>query len=165
MKPASAFCHSASALCPCESYFVLSVPKKKSMPKSQFKAKHKGKKSKSHYKKCVSPCVRYLCTGDTHSLCVICLGARHAEAALEKADCPHCKSLPLLRWSGDCARGVRSAIWWRDRRWASLYLHPHLSDLMTAPRDWKPARRILPLNWPAKHLIEPQRGKWDERFI
>ncbi len=31
----------------------------------------------------------------THSLCVVCLGARHAEAALEGADCPHCESLPL----------------------------------------------------------------------
>ncbi len=43
------------------------------------------------------------------------------------------------------SHGVRSEIWWRDRRRASLYLHPHLSDPMTAPRDWKPARRILPL--------------------
>ncbi len=64
------------------------------MPKSQFKAKHKGE-SKSQYKQCVPPCKRYLCAGDTHSLCVVCLGARHAEAALEGADCPHCESLPL----------------------------------------------------------------------
>ncbi len=64
------------------------------MPKSQFKAKHKDE-SKSQYKQCVPPCKRYLCAGDTHSLCVVCLGARHAEAALEGADCPHCESLPL----------------------------------------------------------------------
>ncbi len=43
---------------------MLSVPKKENMPKSQFKAKHKGEKSKSQYKQCVPPCVRYLCTGD-----------------------------------------------------------------------------------------------------
>ncbi len=141
------------------------------MPKSQFKAKHKGE-SKSQYKQCVPPCKRYLCAGDTHSLCVVCLGARHAEAALEVADCPHCESLPLrmlrsrkalflkrvlslafpaalaplpLRRSGSGVHGVRSGIWWRDRRRANLYLRPHLSDPMTAPRVWKPARRILPL--------------------
>ncbi len=51
------------------------------MPKSQFKAKHKGE-MKSQYKQCVPPCKCYLCAGDTHSLCVVCLGARHAEAAL-----------------------------------------------------------------------------------
>ncbi len=53
------------------------------MPKSQFNAKHKGEKSESQYKQCVPLCVRYLCAGDTHSLCVVCLGARQAEAALE----------------------------------------------------------------------------------
>ncbi len=52
--------------------------------------------------------------------------------------------LPLRRSKGG-ARGVRSGIWWRDRRRASLYLHPHLSDLMTALRDRKPALRLLPL--------------------
>ncbi len=91
------FLHSASALCLCESYLVLSVclsKKKKKMPKSQYKAKHEGE-SKSHYRQCVPPCKRYLCAGDTPSLCVVCLGARHAEAALEGADCPHCESLPL----------------------------------------------------------------------
>ncbi len=47
------------------------------------------------YKQCVPPCKRFLCAGDTHSLCVLCLGARHAEAALEGADCSLCESLPL----------------------------------------------------------------------
>ncbi|XP_026054609.1 NLR family CARD domain-containing protein 3-like [Carassius auratus] len=32
---------------------------------------------------------------DTHSLCVVCLGAEHAESALEGADYLHCKRLPL----------------------------------------------------------------------
>ncbi len=64
------------------------------MPKSQYKAKHEGE-SKSQYKQCVPPCKRYLCAGDTLGLCVVCLEARHAEVALEGADCPHCESLPL----------------------------------------------------------------------
>ncbi len=32
---------------------------------------------------------------DTHSLCVVCLGVRHAESALEGSGCPHCERLPL----------------------------------------------------------------------
>ncbi len=39
--------------------------------------------SKSQDKQCVPPCKCYMCAGDTHSLCVVCLGARHAEEALE----------------------------------------------------------------------------------
>ncbi len=50
---------------------MLSVPKKENMPKSQFKAKHKGEKSESQYKQCVPPCVHYLCAGDIHSLFVV----------------------------------------------------------------------------------------------
>ncbi len=42
---------------------MLSVPKKKNLPKSQFKAKQKGEKSESHYNQCVPLCVRYLCAG------------------------------------------------------------------------------------------------------
>ncbi len=57
-----------------------------------FKTKHE---SEAQYKQCVPPCKRYLCAGDTHSLCVLCLGVRHAEAALGGADCPLCESLPL----------------------------------------------------------------------
>ncbi len=33
--------------------------------------------------------------GDTHDLCVVCLGAEHARSALEGADCVHCESLPV----------------------------------------------------------------------
>ncbi len=57
-----------------------------------FETKHE---SEAQYKQCVPPCKRFLCAGDIHSLCVLCLGARHAEAALEGADCPLCESLPL----------------------------------------------------------------------
>lgn len=41
------------------------------------------------------PCPRYLTGGDTHSLCVNCLGAQHARSALEGADCEHCEALPI----------------------------------------------------------------------
>ncbi|KAL0155903.1 hypothetical protein M9458_050166, partial [Cirrhinus mrigala] len=51
--------------------------------------------SGSCYKLCVPPCKRYITSGDTHSMCVVCLGAEHAASALEGADCPHCDLLPL----------------------------------------------------------------------
>ncbi len=73
---------------------MLSVCHHAKKKKSQYKAKHEGE-SKSQYKQCVPPCKRYLCAGDTHGLCVVCLEARHAESALGGADCPHCESLPL----------------------------------------------------------------------
>ncbi len=38
----------------------------------------------------VHPCPRYLTGGDTHVLCVACLGEE-----LEGADCEHCDVLPL----------------------------------------------------------------------
>ncbi|KAL0148327.1 hypothetical protein M9458_056389 [Cirrhinus mrigala] len=56
------------------------------------KTKHS---SKPCFKVCVPPCSRYITSGDTHALCVACLGAGHAASALEGADCPHCERLPL----------------------------------------------------------------------
>ncbi len=44
---------------------------------------------------CVSLLTNCISSGDTHSLCVVCLGAKHAESALEGADFPHCERLPL----------------------------------------------------------------------
>ncbi len=109
----------------------------------------------------------------THSLCVVCLGARHAEAALEGADCPHCESLPLcllrsrkapfpllLRRSGGSARGVRREIWWRDWRRASLYLHPHLSYQMTAPEFGSPPGGWLPSGSGRGVSLVFFRGSW-----
>ncbi|KAI2660086.1 UDP-sugar-dependent glycosyltransferase 52 [Labeo rohita] len=52
-------------------------------------------KSGPRYRLCVPPCKRYITSGDTHSMCVVCLGAEHAASALEGADCPHCEELPL----------------------------------------------------------------------
>ncbi|KAL0173153.1 hypothetical protein M9458_033464, partial [Cirrhinus mrigala] len=44
---------------------------------------------------CVPPCKRYITSGDTHSMCVVCLGAEHAMSTHQGADCPHCELLPL----------------------------------------------------------------------
>ncbi len=60
---------------------------------SAAKTNHLGK-SRSHYWLCFRPCKRCITAGDTHSLCVVCLGAKHAEAALEGAGCPHYEHLP-----------------------------------------------------------------------
>ncbi|KAI2662194.1 2-oxoisovalerate dehydrogenase subunit beta, mitochondrial [Labeo rohita] len=46
-------------------------------------------------KLCVPPCKRYITSGDTHRMCVVCLGAEHAMSTLEGADCSHCELLPL----------------------------------------------------------------------
>ncbi len=53
---------------------------------SKAKDKHKGE-SRQHFRLCVPPCPRYVTGGDTHSLCVVCLGAEFAQLALEGADC------------------------------------------------------------------------------
>ncbi|KAI2663377.1 Transposon Ty3-G Gag-Pol polyprotein [Labeo rohita] len=50
---------------------------------------------KTCFRACVPPCPRYITGGDTHALCVVCLGAGHAASALERADCPHCDLLPM----------------------------------------------------------------------
>ncbi len=44
---------------------------------------------------CVRPCPCYLTGGDTHILCVACLGEEHAQSALESASCKHCDMFPL----------------------------------------------------------------------
>ncbi|KAL0186577.1 hypothetical protein M9458_018247, partial [Cirrhinus mrigala] len=54
-----------------------------------------GDKSGPRFTLCVPPCKRYITSGDTHSMCVVCLGAEHALSALERTDCPHCEALPL----------------------------------------------------------------------
>ncbi len=77
----------------CLSYLVLSVVASKS--KSKLKAKHLEGESEARYRRCVPPCKLYMSAGDTHTLCVVCLGARHAESALEGAECPHCELFPL----------------------------------------------------------------------
>ncbi len=81
----------------CESYLLLFVKLHKHSSSSMSKATFKTNKSKSRsrYRLWVPPCPRYITSGDTQRLCVVCLGVKHAEAALEGADCPHCERLPL----------------------------------------------------------------------
>ncbi len=62
------------------------------MSKATFKSKRG--ESGSQYRQCVT-CPRFITSGDTHSLCVVCLGAKHAESAFEEAGCPHCERLPI----------------------------------------------------------------------
>ncbi|XP_032363307.1 uncharacterized protein LOC116675969 [Etheostoma spectabile] len=47
------------------------------------------------FRRCVSPCPRFITVGDSHELCVACLGLSHATAALEGAVCDHCEALPM----------------------------------------------------------------------
>ncbi|KAI2653767.1 Transposon Ty3-G Gag-Pol polyprotein [Labeo rohita] len=64
------------------------------MSKKTEKSKS-GNKSGPRFTLCVPPCKRYITSGDTHSMCVVCLGAEHAMSAFERTDCPHCEALPL----------------------------------------------------------------------
>ncbi|KAI2649963.1 50S ribosomal protein L1 [Labeo rohita] len=61
----------------------------------QEKSLVKSGESGPRFTLCVPPCKRYITSGDTHSMCVVCLGAEHTVSALEGADCPHCELLPL----------------------------------------------------------------------
>ncbi len=51
--------------------------------------------SSSRFRSRVPPCGRYMVPGDTHDLCVVCMGAEHARSALEGADCVHCERLSM----------------------------------------------------------------------
>ncbi len=57
-------------------------------------ASGKHESDKQRFRLCVPPCPRFVTGGDTHSLCVVCLGAEHARSALE-GDCPHCVRLSM----------------------------------------------------------------------
>ncbi len=58
-------------------------------------------KQQQTFRICIRPCPRYLTGGDTHILCVACLGEEDAQSALEGADCEHCEVLPLSLPSPD----------------------------------------------------------------
>ncbi len=45
------------------------------MSKAKAKTKYAKGESRLHYILCVYPCPRYITSGDTHSLCMVCLGA------------------------------------------------------------------------------------------
>jgi len=52
-------------------------------------------KQQQNFRKCVHPCPRFIMGGDTHDLCVVCLGVQYAQSALEGAGCEHCECLPM----------------------------------------------------------------------
>ncbi|KAI2664621.1 Transposon Ty3-G Gag-Pol polyprotein [Labeo rohita] len=108
------------------------------------------------FRACVPPCPRYITSGDTHALCVVCLGVEHAASAFEKADCPHCDLLPMRtlrsrkalfeegaftsapRGSGPASAEAERAL----HSWGSQL--DLLEDPQPGPRDRKPALRFLP---------------------
>ncbi len=146
---------------------------------SKATVKSKRGESGSQYRQCVTPCPRFITSGDTHSLCVVCLGAKHAESAFEEAGCPHCEQLPIhtlgsrrtlfeegvfapLRRSGGCTRGARNWIWQRDLRRLNPYLCPHLPDPLPVLWVRKPVLRFLPLRGRGQCFtyLPPRRKMW-----
>ncbi|KAI2653704.1 Transposon Ty3-G Gag-Pol polyprotein [Labeo rohita] len=123
------------------------------------------------FRACVPPCPRYITGGDTHALCVVCLGAGHAASALERADCPHCDLLPMRtlrsrkalfeegaftsapRGSGPASAEAERAL----HSWGSQL--DLLEDPQPGPRVRKPALRFLPPADRARRSVShPLRG-------
>ncbi|KAI2663885.1 Transposon Ty3-G Gag-Pol polyprotein [Labeo rohita] len=127
------------------------------MSKASRKSKHL---DEPRFRACVPPCPRFITGKDTHALCVVCLGAEHAAAALEGADCPHCvqmslhtlrsrKALFQLGAFSSVPRGSGPASAEAGRRLHSWGSQLDLAEGMeTDPQPglwvWKPALRILP---------------------
>ncbi len=114
--------------------------------------------SRSRFRLCVPPCPRYITSGDTHSLCVVCLGAKHAESALEGA-----------RSAVSSAQGAGSALLLSSSEEVDVesveYLplqSPQYEELLEVV-----TRAVAKLNidWPAEKQAEPQKSKLDERFL
>ncbi len=61
------------------------------------------------FRMCVHPCLRYLTGGDTHILCVACLGEEHAWSALESFPCRNSSHSPGL-WSCFCRGTAKAAV-------------------------------------------------------
>ncbi len=72
----------------CLSYLVLSVI-------TLTQRKQIWRASSNKLLECAFVPARDLTGGDTHILCVACLGEEHAQSALEGTDCEHCDVLPL----------------------------------------------------------------------
>ncbi len=91
-------------------------------------------KQQQAFKMCVHPCPRYLTGGDTHILCVACLGKKRAQSALESAGCEHCDVLPL--------RTLRSRLaYFREDAQARV---PHIHCSYLILRNWMlPMQEIL----------------------
>ncbi len=89
-KPASAFCHSASALC-LSLLFVVVCPL--SLFLFLYTSEDKHSRERAASQAVCSSVPHFFMGGDAHSLCVVCLGAKHAESALEGADKSHYESI------------------------------------------------------------------------
>ncbi len=146
------FCCSVNALCV---YVLFTV-----VCPLYIMATGKQVSDKQRFRLCASHYPRFITGGDTHNLCIACLGAEHARSALEEADCPHCVrismrslrfrralspvllAVPLsLRQSGAWNRGDHIWIWQKNWRWACPFLHLPLPDPV--------------LNrWVRKHVLE-----------
>ncbi len=86
----------------------------------------------SGFRSCVSPCGLYMVPGDTHDLCVVC-------ALKELSPAFPAVLVPLVpRRSDVSTRGDCKWICWREWRWPSPYLLPHLSDSAAVHRDRRP---------------------------
>ncbi len=135
------------------------------MSKASYKIKRG--ESSSQYRQCVRPCPRYITSGDTHSLCVVCLGVKHAESALEGAGCPHCERLPLRTLRSQRALFEEGAFASVPRgagpasAEAELQLHSWGSQLDLA-EGMETGGSLSPS---AEIGTEKQRSKLDERFL
>ncbi len=153
-QPALAFCHIAKLsvsgshnLClwvlftvVCQVTSSIRQPETPAMSKASAKTV---KGESRFYRLCVPPCPYYITSGDTPSLCMVCLGAK---LSLRRELSPvFLMVLALLppRRSSSCTRGVRSWTWQREWRQASRYLLPHLPDSLPALWDRKPGLQFL----------------------
>lgn len=85
-----------------------------------------------HFKKCVNTCPRFLTIDNTHDLCIICLGKKHALSVLEGAVCVHCERFLMKK--------LRShvSLFLRKERQASVPcgLDPALTEANRRLRLW-----------------------------
>ncbi len=118
----------------------------------------KQESDKERFRLCASPCQRFIMGGDTHNLCVACMGAEHARSALEGADCPHCLRLSMLTlrsWRAlfeegalsSAPRGSGPALAEAERRLKSWVSQMDLTE------RWKTGRSFSPSS-PARSIAQ-----------
>ncbi len=90
MEPTSAFWHSASALCVSVLFGVVCPLSLFILP---YMSEDKHRREQAASQAVCTSLSHFFMGGDTHSLCVVCLRAKHAESALEGADSPHYESI------------------------------------------------------------------------
>lgn len=100
-----------------------------------------------HFKLCVPPCPRYIKGGDTHKLCVHCLGVEHAQAALKGEQLPLrklCCCMALFdqveQTHAPCGLGLQRLRLWElelaeELEMASAFSQPSLASSSTLAQD------------------------------